>query len=344
MDAHDVAGVAAGLAWDTPVTRSYRRRPEVGGECPDQGEGIVGCLDRAEGGLREQKDSGGVAAGGRRCRRPALRRRPAESRRAEPTADNVPQAAATTVPPKRLTVGTTTPPEPQPGLTVDRLQPGQKPPQFVVVSFDGSCETPEGIMRHYLDTAKAVDGRFTFNLSAVCVLPRTDAKYAYQAPDRPAGQSDIGFAVPEWVPSRITTWTEAYRAGHEIATHYVGHFCGPSGSQHLVHRAVGGRDRPVQPAAHQLAAEQPGRRRAGRAAVRPVGDQGRPDALPGGSAGPDVPAMVAAGYTHEASNHGKLTWPTRVPDYPLWDFPLQSINLAARLRRCCRWTTTSWPT
>lgn len=247
---------------------------------------------------------------------------------AEPTADNVPQAAATTVPPKRLTVGTTTPPEPQPGLTVDRLQPGQKPPQFVVVSFDGSCETPEGIMRHYLDTAKAVDGRFTFNLSAVCVLPRTDAKYAYQAPDRPAGQSDIGFAVPEWVPSRITTWTEAYRAGHEIATHYVGHFCGPSGvntwsteqwaaeidqfNQLLTNwpqnnpDVVGLDALPFDPS---------------------VIKGGRTPCLEG-QRDQMYPAMVAAGYTYEASNHGKLAWPTRVPDYPLWDFPLQSINLA----------------
>ena len=62
-----------------------------------------------------------------------------------------------------------------------KLALGEKPPQFVVVSFDGSCETPEGTMRHYLDTAKQVSGHFTFNLSGLCAA-RNDMKMNYLPP------------------------------------------------------------------------------------------------------------------------------------------------------------------
>lgn len=230
--------------------------------------------------------------------------------------------------PKRLTIGTTSPPEEQPQIEIKKLAPGEKPPQFVVVSFDGSCEMPDGIMADYLDTAKKVDGRFTFNISGVCVLPKNDMKYKYQPPGRPAGSSDIGFAVPEWVPSRITTWTEAYRSGHEMATHYLGHFCGPNGVQtwstadwtseinqfndFLTNWPTNNPDLTgLDPLPFDTSVITGGR--------TPC-LEGQRDQM--------YPAMIAAGYTYESSNSGKLTWPKKVEGYDIWDFPLQGIAIA----------------
>jgi hypothetical protein len=230
-------------------------------------------------------------------------------------------------PREQLTIGTTTPPAQQPGYRADALAPGQRPPQFVVVSFDGSCETTDGIMRHYLDTAAAVNGNFVFNLSGLCVLPRNDMKFKYEPPGRPPGTSDIGFAVPEWVGSRIDTWTEAYESGHEIATHYLGHFCGPNGVQtwstadwaseieqfneFLTDWPVNNPDfATLDPLPFDTSVIKGGR--------TPC-LEGQRDQM--------YPAMVAAGYTYEASNSGKLVWPKKVVGYDLWDFPLQEIQL-----------------
>lgn len=230
--------------------------------------------------------------------------------------------------PKRLTVGTTTPAEEQPEFKVTKLKPGEQPPQFVVVSFDGSCEMPDGIMRHYLDTADEVDGRFVFNLSGVCVLPRNDMKYNYVAPGREPGSSDIGFAVPEWVPSRITTWTEAYRTGHEIASHYMGHFCGPAGVQSWTAADWTSEINQFNEFITNWPKYNPDI--TGLDALpfdTSVIKGGRTPCLEG-QRDQMYPAMVAAGYTYEASNSGKLKWPEKVAGYDLWDFPLQEIKLA----------------
>ena len=122
--------------------------------------------------------------------------------------------------------GVTTPPESQPEFQIQKLAPGEKPPQFVVVSFDGGVESKSGLMQRYLDTAKKVDGRFSFYISGVYLLPDNKMKNNYSPPGKPRGTSDIGFADPGLVGLRIDTLSEAWNAGHEIGTHYLGHFCG----------------------------------------------------------------------------------------------------------------------
>ena len=83
------------------------------------------------------------------------------------------------------TSGVTTPPEPQPELEIEKLSAGQQPPQFVVVSFDGGVESKTGIMQHYLDVAKKVDGRFSFFVSGVYLLPDNKARLNYAPPKKP---------------------------------------------------------------------------------------------------------------------------------------------------------------
>ena len=115
----------------------------------------------------------------------------------EALAKRVPSATAPTAsvaPTSNLSV--TTPAEEQPGVDLPNLTAGSTPPQFVIVSFDGAAENKAGIFKHWLDVAKKVDGRFSFYLSGVYILPDNRMKLNYAPPKHPRGTSAIGFADP----------------------------------------------------------------------------------------------------------------------------------------------------
>ena len=115
----------------------------------------------------------------------------------------------------------------QPNVTVPvKLAAGQKPPQFVVLSFDGACK--DELYQHYRDLAKRNDGHFTFFLSGLCLLPDAEAKN-YDPPKKPAGTSAIGFADPTFVQQRVENLRTIWNDGMEIGTHFLGHFCDAEG-------------------------------------------------------------------------------------------------------------------
>jgi hypothetical protein len=58
---------------------------------------------------------------------------------------------------------------PRPEISAEPLAGGAKPPQFVVVSFDGACD--DELFKHYLDLAERNSARFTLFLSGLCLLP-----------------------------------------------------------------------------------------------------------------------------------------------------------------------------
>jgi hypothetical protein len=100
-----------------------------------------------------------------------------------------------------------------------------RPLQFVVVSFDGSGGTR--LWPYWRNVARRAHAHFTFFLSGVYLLdwPRHDV---YEPPRHPRGRSDIGFAAsPDVVTGTVGQIAAAYREGHEIGTHYNGHFCAP---------------------------------------------------------------------------------------------------------------------
>jgi hypothetical protein len=102
-----------------------------------------------------------------------------------------------------------------------------RPPQFVVVSFDGAGGTQ--LWPYWRTVARRVHAHFTFFLSGVYLLdwPHHDA---YAPPRHARGRSDIGFASsPQVIRGTIAQLAAAYREGHEIGTHYNGHFCAPYG-------------------------------------------------------------------------------------------------------------------
>ncbi|WP_327361970.1 hypothetical protein [Streptomyces sp. NBC_01296] len=109
------------------------------------------------------------------------------------------------------------------------LQPGETPPQFVVFSWDGAGEIGNGLFPRFLKLAKDHGAAMTFFLSGIYLLPESK-KDLYKPPNNPAGASDIGYLKDENVRNTLKCVREAWLDGHEVGTHFNGHFCAGSGS------------------------------------------------------------------------------------------------------------------
>lgn len=224
--------------------------------------------------------------------------------------------------------GVTNPPESQPEFEIEKLQPGQKPPQFVVVSFDGGVESKSGIMQHYLDTAKDVDGRFSFFLSGVYLLPDNKMKLNYDPPGKPRGTSAIGFGDPGIISTRIDKLSEAWDAGHEIGTHYNGHFCGPGGVSAWNSTQWSDEIAEFNRMIDNWRTYNPQAADAGPLPFdSSVVKGGRTPCLEG-----QRPAMYKAfkkaGYLYDTSSTGALVWPKQTTN-GLWNIPLQAIKVGS---------------
>ena len=224
------------------------------------------------------------------------------------------------------TSGVTSPPEPQPEFDIQKLAPGEQPPQFVVVSFDGGVESKSGLMQKYLETAQKVDGRFSFYLSGVYLLPDNEMKKNYSPPGKPRGTSDIGFADPGLVGIRIDKLTEAWNQGHEIGTHYLGHFCGPTGVASWSTSQWSSEISQFNTILDEWRKFNPQAAEAGPLPFdSSVVKGGRTPCLEG-DRGAMYKAFKQAGYRYDTSNSGTLQWPQPLKN-GLWNVPLQNIKL-----------------
>jgi hypothetical protein len=105
-----------------------------------------------------------------------------------------------------------------------------RPPQFLVVSFDGAGDAVD--LRDWMANGDRLDARFTFFLSGVYLLAG-DQSVRYGPPQHVRGASDIGFAIkPDDADVRtglhdlVAALNDADELGHEIGSHFNGHFCG----------------------------------------------------------------------------------------------------------------------
>ncbi|WP_416485890.1 hypothetical protein [Streptomyces sp. CL12] len=110
----------------------------------------------------------------------------------------------------------------------ERLKPGQKPPQFVVFSWDGAGEDSQKLFSHFRKVAKENNANMTFFLSGVYLLPE-DKRDLYKPPQHSPGSSDIGFNDQQGISDTVKQARLAWLDGNEIGTHFNGHFCGPDG-------------------------------------------------------------------------------------------------------------------
>jgi hypothetical protein len=220
-------------------------------------------------------------------------------------------------------------PRPVDTVAVTRLAPGQKPPEFVVVSFDGACR--QSLFQHYLDLGRTTGARFTFFLSGLCLVP-TAKRTLYHPPHKPVGTSTVGFASAGNVPERIELMTTAYDAGHEIGTHFLGHFCDADG--------VGSWSR-ADWASEMAQAKnfldhwkEINAPRGGALRLPFDSADWRGDRTPCllGIRSHMYPVFAKAGFTYDASDAGTLVWPSRVRGYRMWEFPLQRIKVVGYSR------------
>ncbi|MET7713041.1 hypothetical protein [Streptomyces sp. NPDC005407] len=109
------------------------------------------------------------------------------------------------------------------------LEPGQTPPQFVIFSWDGAGEVGNGLFPRFLELAKNHDAAMTFFLSGVYLLPESK-KTLYRPPNNGIGASDIGYLTDGHIKETLKYVRQAWLDGHEIGTHFNGHFCAGSGS------------------------------------------------------------------------------------------------------------------
>ncbi|GAA3566729.1 hypothetical protein [Streptomyces osmaniensis] len=110
----------------------------------------------------------------------------------------------------------------------ERLKPGQKPPQFVVFSWDGAGEDGQKLFSHFRKVATANNATMTYFLSGVYMLP-DHKRDLYRPPQHSPGRSDIGFNDAEGISDTVKQLRLAWLEGNEIGTHFNGHFCGSGG-------------------------------------------------------------------------------------------------------------------
>jgi hypothetical protein len=216
---------------------------------------------------------------------------------------------------------------PQPDQPVPtKLEPGRKPPQFVVFSWDGAGEDGNRLFSRFRRLARAYDADMTFFLSGLYLLPEDERK-RYRPPRHAPGDSDIPFLKDADIRATLEQLRLAWLDGNEIGTHFNGHFCGADGvgswtsgewrseirqAKWFVQRwktSTGFTDMPPLPFDYDT--ELVG----GRAPCL----KGRENLLP---------AAAEMGFRYDSSGSGYQVWPGK--EQGLWDLPLQQIPMPGR--------------
>lgn len=203
-----------------------------------------------------------------------------------------------------------------------RLAPGERPPQFVLFSFDGVGVSPNWDL--FLRTAERSNARFTALMTGLYFLT-DDARRQYRGPGHRPGEAAIGFGgTKAEVVQQIHYLNRTWFGGHELGTHYVGHFC--RGDRYPGERWS------TRDWNHELdqffALMQNWRRNTGilhgpdLAFPRTVVKGGRTQCLEG-APGTLFPALMAHGMTWDSSQPAEvkgLAWPKKVRG--IWEFAI----------------------
>ncbi|MGW4895230.1 hypothetical protein ACWEQL_23610 [Kitasatospora sp. NPDC004240] len=220
--------------------------------------------------------------------------------------------------------GSTSDTGPQPHQpTPEPLKLGERPPQFVVFSWDGAGELDNGLFGRFRKLARTHNASMTFFLSGLYLLPES-RKDLYRPPQHKTGASDIGYLTDQHIHDTLENLHAAWMEGHEIGTHFNGHFCGANGVGRWspdewdseIQQAMdfvmnwrtntGFTDLPALPFDYRKEL---------------IGS--RTPCLEGQRA--LLPTAVKRGWRYDSSGNGTQVWPQRIQGGALWDLPLQSI-------------------
>ncbi|MGC5365318.1 hypothetical protein ACPXCE_27205 [Streptomyces sp. DT24] len=117
---------------------------------------------------------------------------------------------------------------PKDQLKPERLKPGEKPPQFVVFSWDGALEGDDKLFSRFREVAKESDAHMTLFLTGIYLLPESK-KRLYKPPQHGVGAAAISYPTREHIRMTLKQLGEAWDEGNEIGSHFNGHFCGAKG-------------------------------------------------------------------------------------------------------------------
>lgn len=203
------------------------------------------------------------------------------------------------------------------------------PPQYVVVSFDG-CVELESWRAWSAFAERLPDIRLTFFVSGTCFLS-DERRALYQGPGEEPGKARIRFGgTPPEMEERVRILNAFFRAGHEIASHAVGHFDGADWTAEQWAAEFDHFDRLVDDFTRNNGLDGSSGLAFGSRDIRGF-------RAPFLSTGPALnPAVAAHGFSYDASSAGRAgAWPSRNED-GIWKFRLSSIPL-----RGCRRTPLS---
>ncbi|WP_371497304.1 hypothetical protein OG871_15150 [Kitasatospora sp. NBC_00374] len=207
--------------------------------------------------------------------------------------------------------------------TPEPMKLGERPPQFVVFSWDGAGELDNKLFSRFRALAKEHKAGMTFFFSGVYAVPESK-KTLYRPPQHPIGASDIGYLTDEHIHETLTQLGAAWLEGHEIGTHFNGHFCGPTGGgawspedwDSEIEQAMSfvmnwktntGFDLPALPFDYR-------KELIGSRTPCLEGQRGL------------LPTAVKRNWKYDSSGVGGLqVWPQKIQGGALWDMPLQSI-------------------
>ncbi len=213
------------------------------------------------------------------------------------------------------------------GFVPTKLQPGEKPPQFIIVSFDGVGWHEK--WQHWFDVANQVPFHFTGFLSGTYMLS-DQTKNVYQGPGHSPGKSSINWNSASDLPVEIKDLNQAYAAGNEIGTHFNGHFCSgaePSGSVWTADDWNNELDQ-FYSMVKNVKANNPGVQMDDVAFDPTQEVRGERTPCLEGKAEELFPALIAHGITYDSSftRHG-ISWPTQSPQYKIWQFGMAEFPI-----------------
>jgi len=203
-----------------------------------------------------------------------------------------------------------------------RLGPGQQPPQFVVMSWDGAGETAAKLFTHFRTLSTELKGSMTFFLSGIYTLPE-HKRMVYKPPRHPVGASAIGYLSDNSVHATIEQVGIAWKEGHEIGTHFNGHFCGTGGVKDW---SPADWDSEINQAVNMVSSW---RTNTGFTDLPPLPFDYSKELIGGRTPcleGRDNmrKSQHARRWRYDTSGTGIQTWPARFPD-GLWNLPMQQI-------------------
>ncbi|GLY29886.1 hypothetical protein [Kineosporia sp. NBRC 101731] len=206
-----------------------------------------------------------------------------------------------------------------------RLKPGEVPPQFVVFSWDGSASLDSGLFPRFRRLAQENGASMTFFLSGLYALPERHRRL-YHPPQHPVGASDISFLTTRHVISTMRQIGRAWTEGHEIGTHFNGHFCGTNGVSRW---SAADWDSEIKQAKRFVKTWKTTTGTTGDRDLPPLPFDyekeligGRTPCLEGQTH--LLPTAERLGWRYDASSPGAAqVWPTK--KHGLWDLPLQAL-------------------